>query len=120
MEGHSEPAGEGPARLGGRGAGRRVAGAAVDGRRMPLPGRFVQDGDQQDEPVVHGVAVPERRDGDRPARERPSRKGRQPLIGPLGGIPYVSSCGEWASAHVGRVPPPPGSGTLKRAGQWGT
>ncbi len=82
MEGHSEPVGEGPARLGERGAGRPSAGAAVDGRRMPLPGRFVQDGDQRDEPVVHGVAVPEGLHGDRPARECPPGRATSRSAGP--------------------------------------
>lgn len=48
---------------------RGAAGAVMDGRQVTFPGRLVQDRDQQHEPVVDGVAIPESLNGGYPARE---------------------------------------------------
>ncbi|MEU6068868.1 MULTISPECIES: hypothetical protein [Streptomyces] len=40
----------------------------VDGRQLAFPGRVLQDRDQEYEPVVDGVAVPESLDRGHPAR----------------------------------------------------
>lgn len=59
MERHPEVVGQGPARLGCGGTRRGTARAAMDSRQVSFPGWMVQDGDQQHEPVVNGVTVPD-------------------------------------------------------------
>lgn len=59
VEGHAKAVGERPAGLGGDNTRRRAVGSVVDSRQVALPIRGVQHRDQEHEPVVHCIAVPE-------------------------------------------------------------
>ncbi|KOG91512.1 hypothetical protein ADK38_02755 [Streptomyces varsoviensis] len=60
MERHTKVVGQRPAGFGGGVDRGSTAPALVDGRQVPLPLWGIQDRDQDNEPVVHGIAVPQR------------------------------------------------------------
>ncbi|MGW1729009.1 hypothetical protein ACWCQK_39895 [Streptomyces sp. NPDC002306] len=60
MEGHLKVASQRPAGVGGCNTRRRAVRSVVDGRQVAFPLRGVQDRDQEHEPVVDCIAVPER------------------------------------------------------------